>query len=298
MNGNINIIDLIIAISAGGAVVCFSLYVFEHLSKINIDHTQQKDKNIKELPLLFKICLPFASNTGGIVNRPFFDSYKKSINEKLIMSGYEEVLSAQKFLSISIIINILNIVLFFFIFLTAGTMPALLLGALLAAYPFLWLKKVVKVRHWAIQKALPNVIDLLTLSVEAGKDFLTSLRDILARRKRDALGEELERTFREIQLGKKRTDALKDLVKRVQLADLTSVINSIIQADEMGVSIANILRIQGDQLRMKRFNRAEKMANETPVKIILPIAIFIVPAVFIIVTAPFIMQVLSVLMNK
>ena len=296
MNENINLIDLIIAIFAGGAVVCFCLYVFEHISKINID--KQDNETVKELPILFKMCFPFCSNTGGIASRPFFDSYKETVSGKLIMSGYEEVLSAEKFIAVSIIIFIFGTVFLIFMLFVGLALPGIIIFSLIAVYPQLWLKKVVKTRHWDIQKALPNVIDLLTLSVEAGKDFLTSLRDILARRKRDALGEELERTFREIQLGKKRTDALKDLVRRVQLSDLTSVINAIIQADEMGVSIANILRIQGDQLRMKRFNRAEKMANETPVKIILPIAIFIVPAVFIIVAAPFIMQVLAVLMNK
>ena len=296
MNESINLIDFIIALLTGGAVICFSIYIFEYISTISID--KQDGELVKDLPILFKMCLPFCSNTGGIANRPFFDSYKKTVSEKLVMSGYEEVLSAEKFISISVINSILGIVLFIFMILAGLAIPGVLIFSLLVVYPQLWLKKVVKKRHWAIQKALPNVIDLLTLSVEAGKDFLTSLRDILARRKRDALGEELGRTFREIQLGKKRTDALKDLVKRVQLSDLTSVINAIIQADEMGVSIANILRIQGDQLRMKRFNRAEKMANETPVKIILPIALFIVPAVFIIVTAPFIMQVLAVVMNK
>jgi tight adherence protein C len=162
-------------------------------------------------------------------------------------------------------------------------------------YPDVWLKKTIQKRHLSIQRALPNVLDLLTLSVEAGKDFLTSLRDILARRRRDPLGEELERTFHEIQLGKKRVQALKDLVKRVQQPDLSAVMNSIIQSDELGVSIAQLLKIQGDQLRMKRFQRAEKLANEAPVKMIFPIALFIVPAVMIIMGAPLVMQTMKAL---
>jgi tight adherence protein C len=96
-------------------------------------------------------------------------------------------------------------------------------------------------------------------------------------------------------LGKKRVQALKDLVKRVQQPDLSAVMNSIIQSDELGVSIAQLLKIQGDQLRMKRFQRAEKLANEAPVKMIFPIALFIVPAVMIIMGAPLVMQTMKAL---
>ena len=137
-----------------------------------------------------------------------------------------------------------------------------------------------------ILRALPNLLDLLTLSVEAGKDFMSSLRDILQRRKMDALNEEWMRTFQEIQLGRKRTEALRDLSKRVRQPDLTSVVNAIIQAEELGVSIGQLLRIQGDMLRNKRFSLAEKLANEAPVKIIMPIVLFIFPAVMLILIVP------------
>ena len=131
----------------------------------------------------------------------------------------------------------------------------------------------------------------LTLSVEAGKDFVSSLRDILARRRLDPLGEEFMRTFQEIQLGKKRTEALREMAQRVRQPELTSTLNAVIQAEEMGVSIANLLRIQGDALRNKRFTRAEKLANEAPVKIILPIILFIFPSVLIILGLPMFMQI-------
>jgi tight adherence protein C len=177
----------------------------------------------------------------------------------------------------------------------------LLLGIMLLfclyIYPGAWLKAVVKKRHLEIMKALPNVLDLLTLSVEAGKDFITSLRDILGRRKMDSLGEELDRTFKEIQLGKKRQQALRDLSLRVRQPDLTSVLNAIIQAEELGVSIANLLRIQGDMFRNKRFVRAEKLANEAPVKILFPVVFFIFPAVIIILMVPILLQAFKMLVR-
>ena len=144
-----------------------------------------------------------------------------------------------------------------------------------------------------ILKALPNVLDLLTLSVEAGKDFVTALRDILNRRPADELGFELRKTLHEIQLGKPRHTALEEMALRVRQPELTSVMNAIVQSDELGVSIGQVLRIQAEQLRVKRFARAEKLAGEAPVKILFPVALLIFPAVFLVVIAPMMMRALE-----
>ena len=107
------------------------------------------------------------------------------------------------------------------------------------------------------------------------------------------LGEELLFTFQEIQLGRKRSDALRGMARRVRQVDLTATLNSIVQAEELGVSIAQLLRIQGDTQRAKRFAMAEKQANEAPVKIIIPVVLFILPAVFIILMGPLIKMTLD-----
>ena len=156
--------------------------------------------------------------------------------------------------------------------------------------PSLWLNATIKARQLSIMKALPNLLDLLTLSVESGRDLLTAMREILARRKMDPLGEELSATFQEIQFGRPRTEALRALANRVKQSDLTATINAIIQADELGVSIAQQLKIQSDMQRTKRFALAEKLANEASVKIILPVVIFILPSVFIVLLGPLILQ--------
>ena len=183
--------------------------------------------------------------------------------------------------------------LFAVMLLVAGNMlMALLVLFLFIVYPTTWLQSVIRKRHLSIMKALPNMLDLLTLSVEAGKDFLTALRDIIDYRPKDPLGEEFLRTLQEIQLGKSRTSALQDMAKRVHHPDLSSVLSSIVQADELGVSIAQILKVQGDQLRSKRFSRAETLANQAPVKILFPVVFFIFPAVFIILLGPISAQIL------
>jgi tight adherence protein C len=156
----------------------------------------------------------------------------------------------------------------------------------------LWLKRVLKERQRAVQKALPFMLDLLTLSVEAGLDFMNAMQRIVERRRLDALGEEMVRVLREIQLGKTRRVALRDMADRLDHPDVRSVVNSLVQADELGVGIAVILRIQADQMRQRRFERAEKLANEAPVKMLFPLVAFIFPAVFLVLLGPIILQIL------
>ncbi|HCE44835.1 MAG TPA: secretion system protein F [Lentisphaeria bacterium] len=282
---------LLACVCAGTGVFCMSLFVFNLLEQLEIE----KRETSRQLPLMFKMLLPFTGNVTPIVNSQFLDTSKKQAREQIMMAGYDQLINEKQFVSVQVLMFIFGV--FFCLLFIAGKQPFLgiLFLALVYLYPKIWLKSVVKRRHLEIQKSLPNVLDLLTLSVEAGKDFLTSLRDILARRKRDALGEELERTFREIQLGKQRRVALKELSQRVQQPDLSMVLNSIVQADELGVSIGQILRIQGDQLRGKRFNRAEKLANEAPVKILFPLVLFIMPAVIIILMGPVILKSFNIL---
>ncbi|HBC85403.1 MAG TPA: secretion system protein F [Lentisphaeria bacterium] len=288
---DISFMTFMACICSFAAVSCLTLFVFHLLEQLEIE----KRETSRQLPLLIKMALPFTANVAPLARSSFFDTSRRQTREQILMAGFEQLIDEHQFVSAQILLFIFGG--FFVILFTIVKQPfiGIIFMALLYLYPKIWLKAVIKRRHLEIQKALPNVLDLLTLSVEAGKDFLTSLRDILARRKRDALGEELERTFREIQLGKQRRVALKELSLRVQQPDLSMVLNSIIQADELGVSIGQILRIQGDQLRGKRFNRAEKLANEAPVKILFPLVFFILPAVIIILMGPVILKSFNIL---
>jgi tight adherence protein C len=279
---------------AGVSVFLFTLYMTEVIQRVEVEKT---DEQAKRLPLVFRLLIPLAGNLSPIVKSEFFNENRRRFHDMIIMAGLENQIDENKFIAVNILFFLFGLI-FTLLSIFAGQIFIGLLVLILAfLYPRIWLNSTIKRRHLEIQKALPNVLDLLTLSVEAGKDFLTSLRDILLRRKRDSLSEELERTFQEIQLGKQRRVALKELAKRVQQPDLTSVLNSIIQADELGVSIGHILRIQGDQLRMKRFSRAEKLANEAPVKILFPLALFILPAVIIILMGPILLKSFKTLFN-
>lgn len=254
----------------------------------------------RRLPLLFRILLPLAPNLVPMFRGDFWSRLRENISRKLVAAGFEGLLHAEELLALHVLLpTILGPLWILFVKLAAAaadsrilekTSGILMVAGLLwlASYPGLWLKRVLEARHKTIRRALPFTLDLLTLSVEAGMDFMTALQRIVERGKVDALGEELIRVIREIQIGKTRRAALRDMAQRVGLAELRSVVAALVQADELGVSIGAILRIQADQMRQRRFERAEKLANEAPVKMLGPLLFFIFPAVFLILLGPII----------
>ncbi|MBU8902349.1 MAG: type II secretion system F family protein [Victivallales bacterium] len=277
------------AVCAGISVCLFLFIALKMFQQITIENKMSVEMR-KNLPILFKLALPFIVNVRFIARNVNFKATREHTEKQLSMGGYADTINALDFISMRIILAIFGAIIMVFCIIQQRPLIGLILLVIMIIYPPVWIRKVIQSRHTEILGALPNVLDLLTLSVQAGKDFLASLRDIIQRRKMDALNEELSRTFHEIKLGKKRSQALRDLAKRVGQPDLTTVLNSIIQAEELGVSIGELLTIQGDMLRDKRFSRAEKKAGEAPVKIILPLALFIFPAVVIILVVPIVLQ--------
>ncbi len=153
-------------------------------------------------------------------------------------------------------------------------------------WPIVWLQGRTERRKTAIFRALPFALDLLTLSVEAGLDFTSALARILKKIPNTPLGEEFGELLRQVQMGQPRSDALRQLARRVDMEAMTNVTGSLIQADELGASIGPILRIQAEQMRVRREQLAEKKAMEAPVKILLPLILFIFPTVFLIILGP------------
>ncbi len=259
----------------------------------------------RKLPLIFRLIMPLAPNLAHIFTKSFFKKTHDKITAQIFSAGYDSLITAEEILSLQLLFPILLgpiWVLMIKSALPAGG-PAMLakiqpavavIGVLwLFIHPTSWLRKTVLKRHNDIRKALPFVLDLLTLSVEAGMDFMSALQRNNQHRNIDALGEELIQVVREIQLGKTRRTALRDMSMRVNLQELRSVINALVQADELGVSIGSILRIQSDQMRQRRFERAEKLANEAPVKMLFPLLVFIFPSVFLILLGPIISRMMQ-----
>ncbi len=261
----------------------------------------------RRLPLLYRLLLPFAPNLERWTRHPGLARMREELDRQLVAAGFEGLLSATEFLALRLLMPLAAGPLAIAgLHLLLARVPgrvglalqqreplfAVLILLWLLLQPGVWLQQSLKLRQRRIEHALPFVLDLLTLSVEAGLDFMTAIKRIIDRRAVDPLGEELIRMFREVQLGKTRREALRDMGERVRQFDLRTVVNALVQADELGVSIASILRIQSDQMRVRRFNNAEKRANEAPVRMLLPLIGCIFPAVFIILLGPIALQIL------
>jgi tight adherence protein C len=152
--------------------------------------------------------------------------------------------------------------------------------------PLFWLRDQVKKRLLRIGRALPYHLDLLTLAVEAGLDFTGALGKVVERGRVGPLRDELQLVLKQLRLGKTREEALKGMILRVDLPPLTQFVRVLIQADKMGTSLGKVLRIQSGQMRAERTQRAEKLANQAPVKMLAPLVGCIFPTVFMILFGP------------
>lgn len=151
--------------------------------------------------------------------------------------------------------------------------------------PQLLIQSKINSRQDGIRKALPDALDLLTICVQAGLGFDAAMSRV-AEKWDDELSDEFEIVLREIQLGKLRREALRNMSERTGIAEVTSIVAAIVQSEELGVSMARILRIQSDQMRMKRRQRAEEAAQKAPIKMLFPISLLIFPSLMIILLGP------------
>jgi tight adherence protein C len=152
-------------------------------------------------------------------------------------------------------------------------------------FPQLWLQSRINSRQGEVRKALPDALDLLTICVEAGLGFDAAMSKV-AEKWENELSLMFGRCIREVQLGKVQREALRDMADRLGLPELTSFVAAVIQSQILGVSLAKVLRIQSDQLRVKRRQFAEELAHKAPVKMIIPMALLTFPSIMIILMAP------------
>ncbi|MFZ5898835.1 MAG: type II secretion system F family protein [Bacillota bacterium] len=225
---------------------------------------------------------------------------QKLITEKLVIAGNPKNLSPLEFTFLKYLAVALAVITG--LFLTGVTAPApvnyLLAGALGACLGWLLpdaiLNMRVKRRQREVQKSLPDTLDLLTVSIEAGMGFDGAVLKVTEKTK-GALSEELKGMLQEIHVGKPRREALRDLADRLKVDDLSSFVGAVIMAEQMGVRLGNVLRVQSDQMRRKRRQRAEEKALKAPIKMLFPLVFFIFPATFIILLGPAVIRITAAL---
>lgn len=225
----------------------------------------------------------------GVMNRRFmWPGYEDRMRRSLVKAGEpsaykpEDVMALQE-------LGFLGGLIFGLILMNATgfhlawSLAVALIGLF---YPLIWVNDQVSRRHLQISRALPFNLDLLTLSVEAGLDFTAALAKVVEKGKSGPLRDELNLVLKQLKMGKTREEALKSMIARVDLPALTQFVTALIQADKMGTSLGKVLRIQSTQLRIERTQRAEKLANEAPVKMLFPLIACIFPTVFMVLFGP------------
>ncbi len=181
--------------------------------------------------------------------------------------------------------------LFLVLFLSSGSfsgavvLPLLLLGLTGAAIPYVWLEMRIRRRQSIIWKSLPDAFDLITTMVEAGLGLDSALARV-AEKVPGPFAAELRTAIREVALGKPRRQALMDMAERTGVEDLSTFVNAIVQAEQMGVSVGQVLRVQSDQMRTRRRQRAEQAARRAAILLIFPIIFCNLPALFIVGIGP------------
>jgi tight adherence protein C len=165
----------------------------------------------------------------------------------------------------------------------------LLAGGFGAYLPFVLINGRVRRRRAALLKAMPDAMDLLTTCVEAGLGIDAALGRV-AEKAKEPLAEEVRLVLRTMAMGRTRREALEQLASRNGLTELTSFVSAVIQAESMGVSLGHVLRVQTEALRVARKQRAEQTAMKAPVKIIVVLALFIFPAMFVVIIGPAVLQ--------
>ncbi len=255
-------------------------------------------------PFRERIIIPLLKRIGDFSLRFTPQKALQDTELKLEMAGRPYRLEATAFLSLRFVTPAVFIVFFLFIFSVAPAPPPLSRRLLLIAFsgfvgfyfPQLWLQSQINRRQKDILKSMPDALDLLTICVEAGLGFEAAMSKV-AEKWQTALGYEFMRVIREVQLGVPRRQALRSMAQRVGLTEMNSFVSAIIQSETLGASLAKVLRIQAEQMRIRRRQRAEEEANKAPVKMTIPMVFLIFPSIFIILLTPAAIQIIRVFKN-
>jgi tight adherence protein C len=294
--------ELVIALIAGAAVFLLIL-AFVPLRRIDplrarltqISTVGTVAPTLREMelqvPLFDRTVKPLAGRLAGVGQRLATPRRVDQTEEKLIQAGNPGRMSASDFLGLKVALAaVLGLVTFALVAVLGRNFVFGLLFAvvfMLIGYvgPEFWLGRRIRARQHQIMLALPDTLDMLTISIRAGLGFDGALAKVVEK-SQGPLSDEFRRCLAEIRVGRARRDSLRDMVDRTQVPPLTTFVSAIIQAEQLGVPIARVLTIQSEQLRLERRQRAEELAAKAPIKMLLPLVGCIFPAMFVVILGP------------
>lgn len=218
------------------------------------------------------------------------EGYRLRTGLRLVRAGGSRTMTVGRFVAIKILLTLAFTMLFVAVAAMAGLSTlswvfALVFVVVAFFLPDLWLNNAISERQAKIRRELPDILDMLTISVEAGLGFDAALAKLI-RTTHGPLATEFGQMLRQVQAGMDRPDAMRALSERTDVPDLDTFINAVIQAETFGISIAKVLRNQAKEMRLKRRQYAEEQAQKAPVKIVFPLVLCILPATMIVILGP------------
>jgi tight adherence protein C len=264
--------------------------VKERLTRIRTDHAAEADE-VYSRSFSDRVLKPALDGIGRYLMRMAPAELVGNLEKKIIMAGRPYGLSARTWFGIQTVMTVVMPVGLLLLLLQAkadmarGFLLILAVAGIGLLLPNLILNGKIRERQKSILKTMPDVMDLLTVSVEAGLGFDAALSKVVEKMP-GTLSEEFRVLLSEIKIGKSRKDAMYQMADRIGVQDFRSFISAVIQADQLGVSLGRVLRIQSEQIRLNRRQRIQEKAMKAPIKMLIPMVVFIFPAIFIILLGP------------
>lgn len=241
-------------------------------------------------PLYFALVMPYSVRIKAV-------DWRKKWRRRIISAGLEDEFDVDELIAAKIFYGfIVPIAMWLYFFATSGGISIYVVAGMGIGgyfYPSIWVNGSRSARQTEIKLQLPFVIDLLTLSTEAGLDFIGALQKVVDKTRSGPLVDEIGRMIQQIQLGTTRADALRDLGWRIDLSEIASLVAVLVTADQMGSPLGDVLRVQSELIRTQRFTSAEKKGAAASQKLLFPLIFFIMPAVFIMIFGPVILNFLG-----
>ena len=286
-------LPLLSALSLGIAAVCSCFLVSWTYGLV-----EEEDRTYMDpLPPILKFFWPLIQIVAHFVCGMFVPyDYLERTEKRLLLTVVSYLLTAEEFVAVRILSAIaVPVATVVMMSVFEGSYPLVYVLSPFAGFffPDLWLNDTRKRRELAVIRAMPVYLDFITMSVEAGLNLTGALGQAMEKAPPGPLRNEFGIVLRDLRSGLSRADALRRMADRLDIPEVTSFVSAVVQAERMGASLASVLRVQAEQRRNERFQRAEKMAMEAPVKLIAPLILFIFPVTFIVLGFPIVMKFIS-----
>ncbi|MZQ76186.1 MAG: type II secretion system F family protein [Peptoclostridium sp.] len=252
--------------------------------------------DVRQLPFKERLFVPFQKKLKNEVSKKTPKGIFEQLELKAERAGEPYGIGATGWIVIRIVFAAIIPILAVFLMVNSDYAIAMKVLLVICSFAVAWLLPnmlldyYIRNRGKVLTRQLPDALDILTVSVESGLSFDSAVAKLVEKSKND-IAKEFEKVMSEVQLGKTRRDALKNMAQRCDADDVRVFISAIIQAEQLGVSIGRVLRIQAGQIRTKRKQRAEELAMKAPIKMVIPLVFFVFPGLFVVILGPALIQI-------